>query len=157
MPALSLGISFYSMGNEPYGTYPECGDEPHDDPSGPPEPPPPGCGLNIQKTVYTWLIKTSGRRLDCANSYYNHRSVARGIQQSGVDRSEIFIVSKVGPTFALGYNDTIQQTLGILQDLQTNWIDLLLVHSPTMKHPAQSYVPKSSDPPCNYSNPFTYK
>ncbi|CAF3825728.1 unnamed protein product [Rotaria sordida] len=144
------------MENEPYGMYPECGDEPHDDPSDPLGPPPPGCGPNSQKAVYTWLSKAGGRRLDCANSYYNHRSVARGIEQSHVDRSQIFILSKVGPTFPLGFNETIQQTLDILQQLQTGWIDLLLVHWPVMKHPGQPYVPKSSDPACNTTNPLTY-
>ncbi|UJR17666.1 hypothetical protein I4U23_004562 [Adineta vaga] len=156
MPALGLGLGFYGMENEPYGTYPECGDEPHIDTSGPPGPPPPGCGLNTQKAVYTWLTKVGGRRLDCANSYYNHKSVARGIEQSGINRTEIFILSKVGPTFGLGFNDTIEQTMDILQELQTSWIDLLLVHWPMMKHPAQSYIPKTSDPSCNMSNSLTY-
>jgi diketogulonate reductase-like aldo/keto reductase len=156
LPALGLGTGFYGMENEPYGTYPECGDEPHDDPSDPPGPPPPGCGSNSQKAVYTWLSKAGGRRLDCANSYYNHRSVARGIEQSLVDRSQIFILSKVGPTFPLGFNETIEQTLDILQQLRTDWIDLLLVHWPTMKHPSVSYIPKSSDPTCNTTNPLTY-
>ncbi|CAF1277990.1 unnamed protein product, partial [Didymodactylos carnosus] len=141
------------MNNEPYGTYPECGDGPHDDPPG---PPPPGCGLNSQKAVYTWLSKAGGLRLDCANSYYNHRYVAQGIEQSLVDRFQIFILSKVGPTFALGYNETIEQTLDVLQQLQTGWIDLLLVHWPTMQHRGQVYVPKSSDPACNTTNPLTY-
>jgi diketogulonate reductase-like aldo/keto reductase len=152
-PALGLGTGFYGMQNEPYGMYPECGDEPHDDPVG---PPPPGCGLNTQKMVYTWLSKTNGVRLDCANSYYNQRHVARGIEQSLVNRSQLFILSKVGPTFSLGYNDTIQQTIEILQQLQTDYIDSLLVHWPLTKHPGSSYIPQSSDPLCNITNPLTY-
>ncbi|CAF4145010.1 unnamed protein product, partial [Adineta steineri] len=117
---------------------------------------PSGCGPNTQKAVYTWLSKADGLRLDCANSYYNQRSVAQGIQQSLIDRSEVFILSKVGTTFPLGYNETINQTLDILQELQTTWIDLLLVHWPTMKHPGESDVPKSSDPACNTTSPLTY-
>ncbi|CAF4285684.1 unnamed protein product [Adineta steineri] len=144
MPALGLGTGFYGEQNVSYGTYPECGAEP------------PGCGPNTQKAVYTWLTKAGGLRLDCANSYYNQRSVAQGIQQSLVDRSEVFILSKVGPTFPLGYNETINQTLDILQELQTTWIDLSLVHWPTMKHPGESDVPKSSDPACNTTSPLTY-
>ncbi|CAF1501523.1 unnamed protein product [Adineta steineri] len=144
MPALGLGTGFYGEQNVPYGTYPECGAEP------------PGCGPSTQKAVYTWLTKAGGLRLDCANSYYNQRSVAQGIQQSLIDRSEVFILSKVGTTFPLGYNETINQTLDILQELQTTWIDLLLVHWPTMKHPGESDVPKSSDPACNTTSPLTY-
>ncbi|CAF1084455.1 unnamed protein product [Rotaria sordida] len=153
LPVLGLGTGFYGINNEPYGTYPECGSEPQGDP---PVPPPPGCGSNTQKAVYTWLSKAGGLRLDCANSYNNQRSVARGIEQSGIDRSQIFILSKVGPTFPLGFNETIQQTLDILQELQTTWIDLLLVHWPIMQHPGQSYVPKSTDPACNTTNPLAY-
>jgi diketogulonate reductase-like aldo/keto reductase len=154
-PALGLGTGFYGMGNEPYGTYPECGDAPH--PKGdPPGPSPPGCGPNAQKVVYTWLSKTSGRRLDCANSYYNQQYVAQGINQSMVDRSQIFILSKVGPTFSLGFKDTVDQTLEVLQQLQTDYVDSLLVHWPLMKHPAESYIPKTSDPLCNLTNPLTY-
>ncbi|CAF4311871.1 unnamed protein product, partial [Adineta steineri] len=67
MPALGLGTGFYGEQNVPYGTYPECGAEPS------------GCGPNTQKAVYTWLSKADGLRLDCANSYYNQRSVAQGI------------------------------------------------------------------------------
>ncbi|CAF1387641.1 unnamed protein product [Adineta ricciae] len=156
MPAVGLGLGFYGGNNEPYGTYPECGAEPHIDSSGHINPPPPGCGSNTQKAVYTWLHNAGGRRLDCANSYYNHKSVALGIQQSGVNRSDIFILSKVGPTFGLGFNDTINQTMIILQELQTSWIDLLLVHWPIMIHPHETYIPPTSDPLCNVSNPSTY-
>lgn len=155
IPALGGGTGFYGMKIQPYGEYPECGDEPHDDPA-PPGPPSPGCGNNTQKVVYTWLSKAKGVRLDCANSYYNHRSVARGIQQSGVNRSDIFILSKVGPTFPLGYNETIQQTLEALKDLQTNYVDMLLVHWPLVGHSAQSYIPISADPVCNVTNTHTY-
>lgn len=155
-PAIGLGTGFYGMGNQPYGTYPECGDEPHEDPLGPPGPPPPGCGPNTQREVYTWLTKTDGRRLDCANSYYNQRHVALGIKQSLIDRSQIFILSKVGPTFPLGYNETINQTIEVLQQLQTDYVDSLLVHWPLINQSAQSYIPKSSDPVCNITNRLTY-
>ena len=74
------------------------------------------------------MSKADGRRLDCPNSYYDHRSVVRGIKPSGVNRSDIFILSKAGPTFPLGFNETIQQSMDILQELQTSWIDQLLIH-----------------------------
>jgi diketogulonate reductase-like aldo/keto reductase len=99
------------------------------------------------------LAKAGGRRLDCANSYYNQRSVAQGINQSLVDRSQIFILSKVGPSYPLGYNETIEQTRDILQQLRTSWVDLLLIHAPSMK---QSYSKNSSDPACNMTSTHTY-
>jgi len=148
LPAMGLGTGFYNMNIQPYGKYPECGDEPHPSPA-PPGPPEPGCGNNTQRVVYTWLTRAKGVRLDCANSYYNQRSVARGIEQSGVNRSQLFILSKVGPTFSLGYNDTIQQTFDVLQEFQTDYIDLMLIHWPLAGHSAQAYIPVSSDLFCN--------
>jgi diketogulonate reductase-like aldo/keto reductase len=35
--------------------------------------------------------------------------VGAAIRDSGVSRHEIFVLSKVGPTFPLGYHDTLQQ------------------------------------------------
>lgn len=148
LPALGIGTGYYSMKNEPYGVYPECGAEPH---GNPPVPPPPGCGFNTQKSVYTWLKKAGGVRLDCANSYYNQRSIAQAIKQSLVNRSQIFILSKVGAPFPLGYVDTLEQTLNNLRELQTDWIDLLLIHWPYMTNGT-----KSSDPFCNMSNLITF-
>ncbi|CAF1533982.1 unnamed protein product [Rotaria magnacalcarata] len=107
MPALGLGTGFYGLGNQAYGTYSECGPEPHNDTSGSVLFSPPDCGLNSQKAVYTWLSKAGGLRLDCANAHYNQRYVTRGIKQSLVDRSQIFILRKVGLIFPLGYNEII--------------------------------------------------
>ena len=143
LPAVGAGTGFYGQNILPYGKYPECGTERV------------GCGNNTQKAVYTWLSKAKGVRLDCANSYYNQRSVARGIEQSGVNRSQIFILSKVGPSFPLGYNETLQQTSDILKELQTDYVDLMLVHWPLVT-PSQSEIPISSDPLCNLTNSLTY-
>ena len=143
LPAIGVGTGFYGSNLVPYGEYPECGAEPV------------GCGNNTQRAVYTWLNKAKGVRLDCANSYYNQRSVGLGIEQSGVNRSQIFILSKVGPSFPLGYNETIQQTSDILQDLKTDYIDLMLVHWPYVT-PGETKIPISSDPFCNLTSSATY-
>ena len=143
LPAVGAGTGFYGLRPRPYGEYPECGVELV------------GCGKNTQKAVYTWLSKAKGVRLDCANSYYNQRSVARGIEQSGVHRSQIFILSKVGPSFSLGYNETLKQTSDILQELQTDYVDLMLVHWPLVT-PSETEITISSDPFCNLTSPSTY-
>lgn len=140
LPAIGFGTGFYSPEKKPYGVYPECGAEPV------------GCGPNTQRAVYTWLNTTGAGRIDCANSYYNEPSVAEGIKQSGFARSRLFILSKVGPPYPLGYNETIKQTHDILQDLQTNYVDALLVHWPVSSPSATA----SSDPVCNMSSPSTY-
>jgi len=44
---------------------------------------------------------------------------------SGVPRSQIFITSKVDPS---GYDQALEEFAGILKSLQTDYIDLLLIH-----------------------------
>ena len=153
LPAVGFGTGFYGQEIKPYGVYPECGSVPHGDP---PAPPPPGCGPNTQRAVYTWLNTTGGIRIDCANSYFNQLYVARGIEQSSFNRSQLFILSKVGPPFALGYNETIRQTIGILDEFQTEYIDSLLIHWPVQSPGGASAGPKSSDAACNTTSPHTF-
>ena len=115
-----------------YGGYPEC----FDDAS--------GCDIYSARTLLSWL-ELGGRRLDTANTYGSDRSIGRAMAQSGVPRKEIFILSKIGPgqfDLPLGYNDTLVQFRQILRDLQTDYVDLLLIHWPTQ------VVPQSMDPNC---------
>lgn len=73
-----------------------------------------------------WL-KAGGRRIDTADNYGSRDGIGTGWRASGVPRSEIFITSKVDPS---GYNETLQAFAGILQSLQTDYVDLLLIHWP---------------------------
>lgn len=86
-----------------------------------------GCGAAVSAAVSTWL-EIGGPRLDCANSYDDETSVGAGIAAAkGVRREDYFILTKTGPPFPLGYNDTIAQFQGILQDLGVEYVDALLV------------------------------
>lgn len=145
MPAVGLGCGAYGMENEKYGTYPECIDEVHppDAPSGPKAP---GCGSSATIMVETWL-QLGGRRLDHANSYYNTKSVGEGIKRSGVPRKEVFLLTKVGPTFPLGYNDSITQFEELRDGLGVEYVDLLLIHWPSV-HPGGFQSGVSSDQQC---------
>jgi len=96
IPAIGLGTGGYSQTPAGYGVYPECWDENH------------GCGDYVVQAVTSWL-QAGGRRLDCANDYYSDHSIQQAIQKSGIARSELFILSKIGPTYPLGYNDSITQ------------------------------------------------
>jgi diketogulonate reductase-like aldo/keto reductase len=73
-----------------------------------------------------WL-KLGGRRIDTADDYGSRDGIGTGWVASGVPRSEIFITSKVDPS---GYNETLEAFRGILKSLQTNYVDLLLIHWP---------------------------
>jgi len=90
------------------------------------------------------VVKVGGRRLDSADSYGNEKSVGEAIQASSLDRSEIFILSKIGPSHPLGYNDTLNQFAGIQKNLQTQYVDLLLIHWPW----AEMSQGESTDPFC---------
>lgn len=68
------------------------------------------------------------------------------MRASGVPRSEMFVLSKIGSSNAMGYNETIQQVAGILSDMETPYLDLVLNHWFSVKLP-------STDPPCNFGAP----
>ena len=138
IPAIGIGTGAYRYcQNVGYGGYPECFDESA------------GCGEYTERSVVSWL-SMGGWRLDCANSYGNSRAVGRAMKASGVARKDIFITEKVGPppSVALGYNDTLVQVTELLRDLQTDYIDLILMHEPVQA------IPQSSDPYCNQGSPM---
>lgn len=110
------------------------------------------CDDYVEQAVQDW-IAVGGRRLDCANSYNNQASVGKAIKKSGVKREELFILSKVGPSFPLGYQDALSQFEQVKTDLQTDYVDLLLIHWP-YQNPSQGNVTNhtktSSDPACQF-------
>ena len=66
------------------------------------------------------------RLIDTANAYVNEKAVGRAIKKSGVDRKDIFLETKLWPSF-YEQADTVDKTL---QRLDTDYIDLLLIHQP---------------------------
>ena len=72
-------------------------------------------------------IKMGIRHIDTAHAYQNERSVASGIRKSGVDRKEIWITSKLWPS-EYGEGKTSDGIDKMLKRLDTNYIDLLLLH-----------------------------
>ena len=89
--------------------------------------------------VVTWL-KIGGRRIDTSDDYGSRDGIGTGWKAGGVPRSEIFITSKVDPS---GYDKGLEEFDGILKSLQTDYVDLLLIHWPGS--PPQSSKPI---PPC---------
>jgi diketogulonate reductase-like aldo/keto reductase len=69
------------------------------------------------------------RHLDTAQMYANEGEVGRGIRNSGVDREEVFLVTKVR-TSCFSHDDVLRSTRESLKKLQTEYIDLLLMHWP---------------------------
>lgn len=72
------------------------------------------------------------RHIDTASIYNNEEGVGKGIQRSDVHRSEIFLVSKVWNADQ-GYENTLKAFEESLQRLDTDYLDLYLVHWPVTK------------------------
>ncbi len=75
------------------------------------------------------------RHIDTAKIYGNHRQVARGIKDSGVDREDIFLTTKVWND-SHEYDDVIASGEQFLEELAVDYIDLLLIHWPVEEVPA---------------------
>lgn len=74
-------------------------------------------------------IKTGYRLIDTAQSYFNEKEVGDAIKECGVKREELFITSKVWID-NYGYENCRKSMEESLKKLQTNYIDLMLLHQP---------------------------
>lgn len=72
-------------------------------------------------------LKLGYRLIDTANAYMNERAVGRGMKESGVDRKDIFLSTKLWPSEYENPN-AVEETL---ERLGTDYIDLLFIHQPT--------------------------
>lgn len=78
-------------------------------------------------------IKTGFRLIDTAQGYGNEKEVGEGIRLSGIDRSELFITTKVNTTEMR--DGTVRQSLDkSLSNLGLEYIDLVLIHWPVKGH-----------------------
>lgn len=69
------------------------------------------------------------RHIDTAAQYGNEDMVARAIRDSGIPRSEIFITSKL-KNADQGYESTLRAFEKTCEDLETDYLDLYLIHWP---------------------------
>ena len=72
-------------------------------------------------------IRCGYRMIDTAEAYGNEQAVGEGIRRSGIDRRELFLVTKVD---FKSYDHAEQAAMQSLANLQTDYIDLLLLHWP---------------------------
>lgn len=74
-------------------------------------------------------IHVGYRMIDTAQIYQNEEGVGQAIAKCGVPRSELFVVTKIWISNA-GEEKAYASILESLQKLQSNYIDLLLIHQP---------------------------
>ncbi len=74
-------------------------------------------------------IETGYRLIDTAASYMNEEAVGNAIKKSGVPRADLFITTKVWIQ-SNGYEGTMQSFEASLKKLQSDYLDLYLIHQP---------------------------
>lgn len=80
------------------------------------------------------------RFLECAQFYGNEAQVGEAIRESKIPREELFICSKVWTTTIEEGPEAIRaQVEQTLKDLQTDYVDLYLVHWPVPTHHVIAY------------------
>ena len=83
----------------------------------------------ICKQSVLTALRTGYRLIDTAACYGNEKAVGEAIRESGLDRKELFLTSKVWIQDA-GYDKTMRSFEKTLENLQTDYLDLYLIHMP---------------------------
>jgi len=87
-------------------------------------------GFSSNEAIIKTALDAGVNYIDSAESYQNHRVVGKAIQ--GRDRKSIFITSKleIKEKEGLSRESFIQRFHRCLEELQTDYIDCMMVHSP---------------------------
>lgn len=72
-------------------------------------------------------LEVGYRHIDTATMYNNEAEIGQALADSGLDRAEVFVTTKIRPSDARRARDNLRQSL---QALRTDYIDLWLVHWP---------------------------
>lgn len=88
-------------------------------------------GEEVYKSTLAYL-ELGGRLIDTAMAYRNHPEIGRAVKDSGLDRSDVWITSKVAPGKVATYDACLHAVDGILDELDATYLDLLLIHTPKL-------------------------
>mgnify|MGYP001679215515 FL=1 len=81
------------------------------------------------KSAVLNAIKAGYRHFDTAQAYANEKEVGEAIRESGIDRKEFFITSKVWLS-NYGYDKAYASVLESLDRMELDYLDLMLLHQP---------------------------
>lgn len=84
---------------------------------------------NVCEQTVLQALNIGYRMIDTAACYGNETAVGNAIEKSGIERKDIFIVSKVWIQDA-GYDKTKKSFFKTLENLKTDCLDLYLIHMP---------------------------
>ncbi len=84
-------------------------------------------------------LEAGYRHIDTADRYGNHNEVARAIKDSDIRRNDIFLTTKIR-RIDLKHNDVLNALERFLEELSTDYLDLLLIHWPNREiHIAETF------------------
>src|SRR5947207_1740924 len=84
--------------------------------------------------VVEQALRLGYRHIDTAEMYENEREVAEGLRASGLDRDEVFVVTKIWPSH-FAPRELIKAAKDSLARLRLSAVDLLLLHWPNPRVP----------------------
>ena len=79
--------------------------------------------------IIKYALNIGYRQIDTASFYGNEVGIGNGIKESGINREDIFLVTKLWNDDH-GYDKTIEAFNKSLERLQVDYIDLYLIHWP---------------------------
>ncbi|MGG5253475.1 aldo/keto reductase [Neobacillus sp. SM06] len=85
-------------------------------------------GQQVEETVRT-ALELGYRSIDTAAFYQNEEGVGNAVRESGIDRKELFITTKVWNRDQ-GYDETVKAFDLSMKKLNLEYLDLYLVHWP---------------------------
>ena len=84
------------------------------------------------------------RHFDTAAAYENEESVGKALRRSGIDRSELFVTSKLWASDR-GYDSALKAFDSSLKKLGLEYLDLYLVHWPAAKGADEGWQKENAD------------
>ena len=94
--------------------------------------------FEIAKELVLSALEAGYRHIDTAMGYGNEEAVGEAVKESGIPRHEIFMTTKLGNDIR-GRKQTLQAFEESLQRLQTDYVDLFLIHWPAPKQYRDHY------------------
>ncbi|MDD6213552.1 MAG: aldo/keto reductase [Clostridiales bacterium] len=83
-------------------------------------------GEEITRAVMK-AVELGYRYIDSAAKYQNEEAVGEGIAHCGISREEVFVLSKVWPSF---YDNVEESFMKTMKDLQLEYLDAFILHWP---------------------------